>query len=83
MRKLILIAAISSIFFGCSDNSSAPQICELKKLYYSDVMHEPYTEYQTMWLEKSCQQRIGNDCTYYDRDVYITIEECGNIYIKD
>lgn len=84
MRKFILIAAISSIFFGCGDNSStAPQICQLKKLYYGDVIHEPYLEYYDLWMAKSCKARIGDACAEYDNNFYIEIEECGNIYYKD
>lgn len=102
MKKLFFIFAIAITLFGCSDNSSSPQICEKKQLYYEDVVSTRYKDqYYTQWLKEACidhyepgfiesQAEYGiiikpdfDNCSSFDYKYYLTIEECGDIYIKE
>jgi hypothetical protein len=89
MKKLFFIFAIAITLFGCSDNSSSPQICEKKKLYPEDVLGTRYKDYYYQVMENACDHwaygdgRENDVCAHYNKEYYITIEECGDIYIKE
>ena len=76
--KMILLLMITIIMVACGDNGmSAPsEICYDKKIGYNEVVTQ-YSQYQEEWMDGACEQKIGDDCAWYNNSYTITIRECA------
>lgn len=75
MLKYLLISICCVVFFGCSDISSANEICYDKKLGY-DELCSPNSPWYT---ESKCEQwmkEASNESGMFDKNYYIIGEEC-------